>query len=92
MSKVKFFARAFASIILMTVIIPTYNQVGLADELTSKRAMTIDDDLKVVKVGDVLMSPDGENVFYSLQTLNWAENVFEKTCYLVSSTGVPSRP
>lgn len=92
MLKTNSFARVFASTMLMTVIIPTYNQVGFADELTNKRAMTIDDDLKVVKVGDVLMSPDGEKVFYSLETLNWVENKFEKTFYIVASTGGPSQP
>ena len=92
MSKINSFARVFASKILMMVMILLNNQVGFADELTSKRAMTIDDDLKVVKVGDVLMSPDGEKVFYSLETLNWAENKFEKTFYIVASTGGPSQP
>jgi len=90
--KINYFVRIFASKMLMVVIFLTNIQGGFADELTGKRAMTIDDDLKLVKVGDVLMSPNGEKVFYSLETLNWAENKFEKTFYIVASTGGPSQP
>ena len=64
-------------------------QVGLAAQMTGLRAMAIDDDLKLVKVGDVMISPNGEKVFYSLETLNWAENKFEKAFYMVASSGGP---
>ena len=92
MSKINYYVRVFASNMLMTVILLSNNQVGFADELTNKRAMTIDDDLKLVKVGDVLMSPNGEKVFYSLENLNWADNKYEKAFYIVASSGGPSQP
>ena len=31
--------------------------------------MTVDDALNMVRIGNVMMSPDGENVFYSHYTL-----------------------
>jgi dipeptidyl aminopeptidase/acylaminoacyl peptidase len=53
--------------------------------------MTVDDSLKIVSVGDVLLSPNGRNVFYSLEKLNWEKNKRISTYYLCSSDGKDKR-
>ena len=52
-----------------------------------KRAMTVDDMLDFVRIGDVLMTPDGSKVFYSERRLNWETNKYEKTFFMVSADG-----
>ncbi|MCG8506405.1 MAG: S9 family peptidase [Sphingomonadales bacterium] len=63
---------------------------GIAGALASdaaKRPMTIDDELNLVRVGDAVLSPDGRQVFYSLSTLNWAENKYDTKYYMAASDG-----
>ena len=52
-----------------------------------RRAMTTDDGLDMVRVGDAMISPDGAWVFYSLSELDWEENEREETYYMVSAEG-----
>ncbi len=49
--------------------------------------MTTDDGLNMVSVGDAILSPDGNWVFYSRSELNWKENKRESKYYMVSSDG-----
>jgi dipeptidyl aminopeptidase/acylaminoacyl peptidase len=49
--------------------------------------LTADDAVKMAKIGDVAMSPDGENAFYSIARLDWDKNKYVKTFYMTSSTG-----
>ena len=49
--------------------------------------MTVDDDLNMVRLGDVLMSPDGEWVFYSESELDWEENKRKKKYFMVPAAG-----
>ncbi len=53
----------------------------------AKRPLTIDDTLEMVRLDDVLISPDGERVFYSERHLDWDENKFIKKFFMVSSGG-----
>jgi dipeptidyl aminopeptidase/acylaminoacyl peptidase len=53
----------------------------------SKRPMTVDDALEMVRLDDVLISPDGEKVFYSERRLDWDENKYSKTYFMVPSRG-----
>ena len=53
----------------------------------AKRPLTIDDTLEMVRLDDVLISPDGERVFYSERHLDWDENKFIKKFFMVSSNG-----
>jgi len=57
-----------------------------------KRAMTVDDMLDLVKIGDVVMTPDGSKVFYSERRLNWEKNKYEKTFFMISSHGGEAIP
>ena len=52
-----------------------------------KRAMTVDDLLELVRIGDVAMTPDGSRVFYSERHLDWETNKYEKTFFMISSEG-----
>ena len=45
-----------------------------------KRAMTVNDLLELVRIGDVAMTPDGSRVFYSERHLDWETNKYEKKC------------
>jgi dipeptidyl aminopeptidase/acylaminoacyl peptidase len=59
---------------------------GSAQEV-EKRAMTVDDALNMVRVGDVLISPDGEWVFFSKSELDWKNNKRKSTYYRIPATG-----
>ena len=48
-----------------------------------RRAMTVDDLLDMVRIDDVLMTPDGSKVFYTERRLNWETNKFEKSLFAV---------
>jgi dipeptidyl aminopeptidase/acylaminoacyl peptidase len=60
-------------------------------ESSAQRPMTVDDSLKIVSVGNVLLSPDGLNVFYSLGKLDWDKNKNINTYYLCDSEGKGQR-
>lgn len=57
-----------------------------ADEET-RRPMTADDALNMVQVGNVLISPDGQWVFFSKSELNWKENKRSSKYYMIPSNG-----
>jgi dipeptidyl aminopeptidase/acylaminoacyl peptidase len=52
-----------------------------------KRAMTPDDALNMVNIGNALMSPDGNWVFYSKSTLNWEKNKRDSKYYMIPAGG-----
>ncbi|MCP4664232.1 MAG: hypothetical protein GY856_53285, partial [bacterium] len=52
-----------------------------------RRPMTVDDVLDMVRLGDVAISPDGRRVFYSERRLDWENNEYRKTYYMVSAAG-----
>ena len=49
--------------------------------------MTADDVLRVVRLEDVVMTPDGGHVLYTERTLDWAENEYARRHLLVPSSG-----
>jgi dipeptidyl aminopeptidase/acylaminoacyl peptidase len=55
------------------------------------RPFTVDDELNSVRIGDVLISPDGKQVFYSKSELDWEKNKRKLTYYMISSDGGESR-
>ena len=50
-----------------------------------KRSMTIDDALRMVEVGDVVISPDGGKVFYSETRVNWDENKYDTSYFMANA-------
>ena len=69
---------AFAILLLLQII----NVYG-----KDKRSLSPDDAIRVVRIGDVLMTPDGETVFYSESHLDWDKNKYKKTFYMIPSKG-----
>ncbi len=57
-----------------------------------RRPMTVDDSLDMVRIENVLMSPDGRWVFYSASELDWDENKREQKHYLVPADGGDAIP
>ena len=53
----------------------------------AQESFTIDDALRMKGVGDVAISPDGSLVFYSISSLDWAENDRTKRYFLASADG-----
>ena len=53
----------------------------------SQENFTIDDAMRMKGVGDVTISPDGSLVFYSISSLDWAENDRIKRYFLASADG-----
>jgi len=51
------------------------------------RPMTTDDALNMASVGNALLSPDGQWVFYSKSELDWAKNNRKTKYYMISSEG-----
>ena len=52
-----------------------------------KHSLSPDQAIRIVRVGDVLMTPDGGKVFYSESRLEWDKNKYKKTYYMIPSTG-----
>jgi dipeptidyl aminopeptidase/acylaminoacyl peptidase len=68
------------------ILLGSINTISIA-----QRPMTVDDFLNIVSVRNVLLSPNGEHVFYSLEKLNWEKNKHINTHYLCSSDGKDKR-
>ncbi len=58
----------------------------LAEE-KERRPMTTDDSLNMVSISSVLMSPDGEWVFFSKSELDWEKNKRKTKYYKISAQG-----
>jgi len=54
---------------------------------TDLRPMTTDDALNLVRVGDVLISPSGNQVFFSRSTLNWEKNKRDVKYFMIPAVG-----
>ncbi len=76
--------------LVLTLSIAAYTTAA-AGQTTDRRPMTIDDALSMVTVGNVLLSPDGEQVLYSLTRLDWDQNKAETKFYMISAVGGEAR-
>ncbi|MGI9262078.1 MAG: TolB family protein, partial [Woeseiaceae bacterium] len=56
----------------------------LSSATSAQESFTIDDALRMKRVGDVTISPNGSSVFYSISSLDWAKNKYTKEFFLVS--------
>jgi dipeptidyl aminopeptidase/acylaminoacyl peptidase len=52
-----------------------------------KHPITPDEILRIVSIGDVLMTPDGEKIFYSESRLDWDKNKNISSYYMVPASG-----
>ena len=53
--------------------------------------MTVDDVLRMTRLGDVLLSPDGSQAFYSVTELDWDKNRRRTRYYMVPFSGGEAR-
>ena len=60
---------------------------AMAQNAASPRPMTTDDGLNMVQVGNALMTPDGQSVFYRKSELDWAKNKRKNTYSLIPAGG-----
>ncbi len=68
-------------ILLCVCLSPLYAQEA------SRRPLTVDDAMNMVRLGNVLMSPDGETVFYSASELDWDNNRRRTKYFMISADG-----
>lgn len=62
-----------------------------AEPQPARRAMTVDDAMSMVRVSNVLLSPDGRSVFYTERTLDWEKNRYVSAHFLAPADGRPAR-
>ncbi len=52
-----------------------------------RQTLSPDQAIRIKRIENVLMTPDGEKVFYSESQLDWDKNKYVKTYYMISATG-----
>jgi dipeptidyl aminopeptidase/acylaminoacyl peptidase len=72
---------------LLTILMLTLASVGTAKEQQPARPFTIDDLLKVRRVSDPQVSPDGRSIAYTIADTDLAANRRTTQVYLVSTEG-----
>ncbi|MCJ7682525.1 MAG: S9 family peptidase, partial [Candidatus Aminicenantes bacterium] len=72
--------KATVSIFLFCLILTA---MGAAE----KRPMTVDDALNMIGIGNVMISPDGQWVFYSQSELEWDKNKRKSTYFMIPAGG-----
>ena len=60
---------------------------SLFAQADDKRPMTVDDRLRFVEIRNILLSPDGDWVFYSKTGLDWERNGKKTSYYMVPANG-----
>ena len=78
--------------ILLGLIPSLLVTTSLFAQSASRRPMTVDDSLDMVRIENVLMSPDGRWVFYSTSDLDWDQNKREQKHYIVPADGGDAIP
>jgi len=77
--------RRIVSFLNLLLVVILFRPIDVAH--ADRRPMTVDDNLNVVQLGTVLMSPDGKWVFYEQKKLDWDKNKLKSTFYMVSADG-----
>ena len=78
--------------ILLGLILNLLVTTSLFAQGALRRPMTVDDSLDMVRIENVLMSPDGQWVFYSLSELDWDRNEREQKHYMIPADGGDAIP
>lgn len=62
--------------------------IGMVPFLSfAQRPMTVDDVLNIIKINNVLLSPDGTYVFFATEKLDWAKNKYISSYYMCDADG-----
>ena len=72
---------------IVALIFSLLAATSLFAQSSARRPMTVDDVLNMIRIADVLMSPDGEWVFFSESELDWDENKRKKKYYMIPAGG-----
>ncbi len=65
---------------------------ALWSQEVSRRPMTVDDAMNMVRIGNVQMSPDGKWVFFSKSEPDWEKNTRKMTYFMVPASGGEAIP
>jgi len=71
-----------AALAIALVAVTASPAATVAAPQDARRPMTVDDALRMARIGDVLVSPDGAQVFYSVAQLDWEKNRRLRRYYL----------
>lgn len=74
--------KILSALLLLILVCPMLS----ADE-NQRRPMTVDDALNMIRIGNPLISPDGNWVFYSRTELDWDKNKSKTKYFMVSAQG-----
>jgi len=73
--------------IIVALISSLCAATSLFGQGVTRRPMTVDDALNMVRIADVLMSPDGKWVFFSKSELDWDHNKRKTKHYIIAADG-----
>ena len=91
-SRIRRQVRTFSVAVLcfLVVIVADHSAIA-AGQQSAQRPMSVDDALRLKRLGNVLLSPDGERVFYSVSELDWDENKRRSRYFMVPFSGGEAR-
>ena len=72
---------------IFALISSMFTATGLFAQGVARRDMTVDDALNMVRIENVLMSPDGKWAFFSKSELDWEENERKQRHYMIPADG-----
>jgi dipeptidyl aminopeptidase/acylaminoacyl peptidase len=75
----------------LSLVLAGISPAGLDARQGAMRPMTVDDALRLGRLADVLISPDGTQVFYSVSELDWDKNRRRSRYYMVPFSGGEAR-
>ncbi len=70
---------------IFTVMSFLLTATSLLAQEAGRRPMTVDDAMNMVRLENVLMSPDGKRVFFSKSELDWGENKRKSSHYMTAA-------
>lgn len=72
---------------IFAIVTCLFTAASLFAQGVVRRPMTVDDAMNMIRIQDVLMSPDGKWVFFSKSELDWDENKRRKRHYMIAADG-----
>ncbi|MEY2855679.1 MAG: Prolyl tripeptidyl peptidase precursor [Pseudomonadota bacterium] len=78
---------------LSSLLIPVFAVIACLGPVASAagRPMSVEDLLRLQRISDPQISPDGRHVLYAVATTNLDANGFDSNIWIVSTAGTPSR-
>jgi len=73
--------------LVVVVFAVVFTWTTLFAQTNGKRPMTVDERLEFVEIGNVILSPDRDWVFYSKTELDWDRNGKKMSYYMIPANG-----